>query len=136
MLYISGLHALNINCQLETTGDWHLSGIQWDKLHLLESDESIFKDYGIETNKSIPYHTEKFNVANHIRACLDLLEQGMFSIADGMNDNFICNPKYNKIIFDKVLLLINCADLSRGKKIFEFMLKEYKLNWLNYIDNK
>ena len=30
MKYVTGIHALNIPCNLETSGDWHMSAIQWE----------------------------------------------------------------------------------------------------------
>lgn len=98
MLYLSGIHALNIYCALETCGDWHQSGMQWDTLVLLDSAKSIYGDYGIEINKNIPGHTETYNVANHIRALLDLLQQGNYSLAQGMRKNYICNDSYTHIL--------------------------------------
>jgi hypothetical protein len=37
MLYLSGIHALNLPCSLLTCGDWHTSGINWHGFVLLES---------------------------------------------------------------------------------------------------
>ena len=129
MLYISGIHALNLTCSLETCGDWHQSGICWDRLNLYDSDKSIFGEYGIEKDKYIPFLNETYNVANHIRALLDLLEQGHFTVAGGMRDDFICNDKYNEEIFYKVLLLKN---KSHWEKVDAFMKKEYKSDWLEF----
>lgn len=129
MKYISLIHALNLPCDLETCGDWHASSIQWKKPHILESEESLWGDYGIEKNKKIPEHEEKYNVANHIRALLDLLFIGNFTIAQGMNKDFICNDKYDNEIFDKVILMI---DLPYWERIDQFMTKEYLKKWINY----
>lgn len=129
MLYVSGVHALNLDCELETCGDWHQSAIQWNKLFLLDSEKSIFGDYGIEFNKKVPEHTEAFSVANHIRALLDLLQQGRFSIAEGMNKDYICNDKYTEEIFKKVYLL---KDDANWNKIDNFMKKEYLLRWIDF----
>ncbi len=129
MLYLSGIHALNLNCELETCGDWHQSAIQWERLSLLDSENSIFGDYGIELNKEVPEHTERFNAANHIRALLDLLQQGKFSIAGGMNEDFICNDKYTEEIFEKVTLLKNEENWSA---IDRFMGKEYLSKWIEF----
>ena len=74
MQYITGQHALNIPCPLLTCGDWHQSAIQWNYPLFRNSNDSVFGDYGIEKNVAIPEHTEKYNVANHIRALLDLLD--------------------------------------------------------------
>jgi len=62
-------------------GDWHTSGSNWDNIVLLDSDESIFGDYGIEQGKIIPENKGVFNVANHIRALLDILVKGKYSLA-------------------------------------------------------
>ncbi len=48
MKYISGIHALNLRCSLQTCGDWHQSGIQWKMPTVRESSNSLFGDYGIE----------------------------------------------------------------------------------------
>lgn len=99
MLYLSGIHALNIENNLDTCGDWHRSGIRWDVINerLLESNESIFGDYGIETNKTLNFlkGDPVYNVANHIRACLDFIDRGEFMLAQGMNNDFIGNDIYN-----------------------------------------
>lgn len=133
MQYLSGIHALNLNCERETCGDWHQSAIQWERLKLYESNGSLWGDYGIETDKQIPEHTELFNTANHIRALLDLLYEGKFSVAQGMRKDFICTDKYNDEIFDKVSMMIH---LPNWKDIDEFMCKEYKCLWLDFKEKK
>jgi len=129
MLYLSGVHALNLPCVLETCGDWHQSALQWGRLELLDSRNSTFGDYGIETDKPIPEHTELFNTANHIRALLDLIEQGNFAVAQGMRDDFICNAIYTDEIFNKVSLL---RDKDNWNEIDRFMGKEYLMQWLAF----
>lgn len=39
MEYISGIHALNLICNLDTCGDWHQSAIQWDNPTMFNSNE-------------------------------------------------------------------------------------------------
>lgn len=129
MLYISGIHALNLSCELETCGDWHQSAIQWNNIPLQESEGSIFGDYGIELNRKVPEQIEIFAVANHIRALLDLLVAGKFSIAQGMKNDYICRDKYTEEIFEKVLLLKNNENWN---EIDNFMKKEYLSQWSNY----
>ena len=51
MEYISGIHALNLPCELETCGDWHTSALQWKRPLMRESNGSLFGDYGIEKTK-------------------------------------------------------------------------------------
>ena len=130
MLYITGIHALNLPCNLDTCGDWHQSGIQWDRPTFLKSDGSVFGDYGIEAGHQIPEHRELFNVANTIRALLDLLLLKKFSVAQGMNNDFIGNSKYDLEVFNKVIIL---RSLLYWNQISEFMKKEYRLKWINFL---
>lgn len=136
MLYLSGIHALNTNCQLNTTGDWHSSALKWNVVNqrLVDSEKSIFGDYGIETNKNIPFVNEKtkYNVANHIRACLDMLAEGKFAELQGMRKDFICTDEYDNEIFEKVLLL---KTQPNWNAIDAFMEKEYMLKWVNHKKN-
>lgn len=133
MLYVTEIHALNLPCSLETCGDWHTSALQWTNPHIRESEGSLFGDYGIEHNKKIPEHTERYNVANHIRALLDLLEIGFFTVAQGMNNDFICNSKYDNEIFEKVYMM---RYLPNWNEISFFMTKEYYMKWVNFLDSK
>lgn len=133
MRYITGIHALNLPCKLETSGDWHTSAIQWDFPKVKESTGSLYGDYGIEQHKRIPEHTGEFNVANHIRAILDLLEAGLFSIAQGMNNDFISNSEYDNEIFDKIYEM---KSLDNWQEISDFMAKEYKMKWIKYLQRR
>ena len=58
MKYISLIHALNLQCKLDTCGDWHCSALNWQTLNILDSKNSIFGDYGIEKNRIIPEHNK------------------------------------------------------------------------------
>lgn len=129
MKYLSGIFALNLMCKLDTYGDWHTSAIDWKKLRFWESNNSIFGDYGIEKNRITPENDGKFNVANHIRALLDLISVGDFSTAQGMRDNFICNDKYTPEIFNKVIML---KKQNNWAAIDKFMGQEYMMQWINY----
>ena len=133
MKYITEVHALNLPCKLKTCGDWHTSAIQWERPHIRESEESFFGDYGIEKNKTIPEHNEKYNVANHIRALLDLLEVGNFAVAQGMNEDFICNSEYDEEVF---ALVYSMRRLPNWKQISDFMGKEYKMKWIYFLRKK
>ena len=133
MKYLSGIHALNISCELNTCGDWHRSALNWTSLtqKMKDSRKSVFRDYGIEMNKTLNFlnNSPTMNVANHIRACLDLLTEGNFGLVQGMNRDFIANEKYDLEIFNKVMLLKNDPN---WKNIDQFMGKEYKMKWLKY----
>ena len=81
----------------------HQSALNWKKIRLNESADSLFGVYGLEVHVDVPENTGEFIVANHIRALLDLLVDGNFPVAQGMNEYYIGNPKYNNEIFSKVL---------------------------------
>jgi hypothetical protein len=129
MLYLSGIHALNVSCKLITCGDWHAPALRWDAITLLESEKSIYGNYGIEPGKRIPESEGLFNVADHIRALLDLLCQGKYSVAQGMRDDFICNDSYTEEIFRKVAMQRNMENWPLTDR---FMGKEYYSAWLNF----
>jgi hypothetical protein len=128
MKYITGVHALNLPCSLDTSGDWHTSWIQWESPKTKDTESSFWGDWGIEYH-SIPEHEGAFPVANHIRACFDMLEDGDFSNLQGMNKDYICNDEYDEFIFQQVSRL-------KGKKnwanIDKFMEKEYLMKWIRY----
>lgn len=130
MIYISGIHALNIPCSLDTCGDWHSSALRWKDIDIRDSSKSIFGDYGIEPGHKIPRHDGIYNVANTIRALLDLIDDGNFAQAQGMNDDFISNPVYDEEVFEKVHLL---RSRDNWDKISAFMGKEYKMKWLRFL---
>lgn len=127
MLYITGLQALNLPCSLNTTGDWHTSSIQWDKLHFVESDKSLFQEYGIEICNKIPDNDGQFYVANHIRAILDLLADKKFDILGNFKDDFICNEEYTEELFYQVKKLLP------DKEISDYLHKIYGRRWRIWI---
>ena len=129
MRYITGVHALNLPCSLLTSGDWHQSGIKWDKIRYNDSENSFFGDYGIEPCETVPENDGLYYIANTIRALLDLLEQSNFAVAQGMKEDFICNDNYTKEVFKRVSMMKN---LDNWNEIDRFMGKEYLCEWLNY----
>jgi hypothetical protein len=133
MQYITGIHALNLDCALETCGDWHMSALKWENITIRESNDMFFKDYGIEQGHTIPNHSGTYAVANHIRALLDLLELGNFAVAQGMNKDFICNPAYDNEIMEKIYSM---RTLPNWKEIDSFTGKEYRMKWLKFKEGK
>ena len=131
MKYITDMHALNLPCSLGTVGDWHASGIQWTNLHIQESDDSPFGDWGIEAAICpIPENpNNKLPIANHIRALLDMIEKKRFSLAQGMRMDFIGDESFNDIVFEKVLLLRNSPNWP---EIDNFMEHEYLMDWVRF----
>ncbi|HEL0291676.1 TPA: hypothetical protein TUY03_000796 [Streptococcus equi subsp. zooepidemicus] len=127
MQYVTGVYALNLPSPDGTPGDWHFSALNWEKLKISESENSIFGDWGLNI-VDVPNHGSML-VANHIRACLDLIEQGNFGTAQGMKNNFIDDDKYTMTVFSKVIQLRNSLHWER---IDSFMGKEYFCQWLDF----
>lgn len=133
MKYISGIFALNLPCSLETSGDWHTSGLNWDRLRFKESNDSLFSDYGIEDCGCVPEHSGGYKIANTLRALLDLIDEGKFSIAEGAREDFICNEAYTQEFFSKVFMLRGVKSGEDWEKIDKFMRKEYRFDWTNFL---
>lgn len=129
MKYISGLHALNLPCSLDTTGDWHSGSMNWGKITVLESCDSPWGEYGIEKERHIPYADGIWAIANHVRACLDMIYVGDFPNARGMKNDYIGNEKYDGEIFDKIICL---KDNCLWPLVDKFMEKEYLMKWVRY----
>ncbi|MDR2199906.1 MAG: hypothetical protein LBR53_10725 [Deltaproteobacteria bacterium] len=131
MKYLTGRQALNLPCLLSTNGDWHHCNMIWkfNSLKIQESNDSVFKDYGIELDRKIPENSGLFAVANHIRVILDYLEKGQFDGIRGFRNDYICNDEYMIEIFKKVTLL---QTKSFWNKIDEIMGLEYFSKWLKF----
>lgn len=131
MKYLSGQFALNLPDRLGTPGDWHSGAMNWAKASLLESNNRFFGDYGIEKNRDVPFSDQKINVANHIRASLDLIEQGEFAKAHDMN--IFIGDEYREEVFDKVYEM---KEQENFEEIKLFMMKEYGVPWIVFLRNK
>ena len=128
MQYISGLHALNVPCHLETCGDWHLPPPVSEQHPLLwNSERSLFGEEGIEKGRE--YHGRIYPIANHIRACLDMLQAGDFSNLQGMRHDYICTDRYDDKIFHDVWKM---RVLPSWEAIDHFMEKEYLMKWVRF----
>lgn len=130
MKYITGIYALNIPCKLNTCSDWHALSLDWDNIYIKDSKNSIFKDYGIEKNKKIPFNNEKYNVANHIRAILDLMIDGKTDFLKDMRKDFLLD-EYKEEIFNQVYKLRNNKNWSDINKLME---NEFLLNWVDFLN--
>ena len=129
MKYVTGIHALNIPCNLETSGDWHMSSVQWEHPTTMDTDTAFFSTWGIEQHKIPPDFQRPVPVANHIRACLDLLEMRNYVNLRGMKENYICHDDYQGLIFSQV---IKMRTLSHWKEISRFMESEYFMDWVRF----
>lgn len=126
MMYVSGIHALNIEDSLETCGDWHTSALSWSNLDLRDSTKSVFGSWGIESNKKVPEHEELYNVANTLRAVLDLMSDGQVGYLRNFRDDFFCTDKYNEEFFRHVILL---KDNKHWSEINDLMKREFMYEW-------
>ncbi len=127
MRYVTGTYALNLHAPNDTPGDWHYSALNWDAVKTKESSDSVFKDWGLYQTL-VPNHGTMY-AANHLRACLDLLEDGYYSSAQGMREYFLADDSLTPIVFRKVWLLNKKAE---WQKIDEFMGREYRCQWLGF----
>lgn len=130
MKYISGLYALNVPCSLKTTGDWHYKSYPINKAKYNESDNSIYKDYGIENYEK---DNIKYNVANHLRAILDLMVDNRLDQLKGFKNDYIVVSDYDNMFFDKVYEM---KTLKNWQDIDDLMGSEYMLKWLQYKKEK
>lgn len=133
MKYLTGIHALNLECPLPTGGDWHTSALRWKDITIADTDEMFFGDYGITIGVPIPKHYGPYAVADHIRALLDLLQWGDYAEAQGMNNDFICNSDYDLEVLQKVWAM---RVLPNWGQIDAFMGKEYLMKWVWFKEHK
>lgn len=133
MIYVSGTHALNIENSLNTCGDWHTSALRWEDIDFKDTEESLFGDWGIEYNKTIPKHTEKYAVANDLRAILDLMVDNRLRYIKNFRNDWICTDEYNEIFFEQVVKL---RTLPHWEDINKLMKSEFMYEWDNFIKDK
>lgn len=84
MQFITGLHALQCPCTLNTPGDTRHASVDWTYPALADTETAFFGDYGVETDKEVARLSGTRNVANHLRAVLDLLYEGKFKDLAGL----------------------------------------------------
>ena len=122
MLYITGVHALNLPCKLNTTGDWHASSLGWVDMDIRESTRSIYKDWGIEEPIELPTG-EVYRHANHLRAILDLLETSDKKTIKWLNwkNDYGENKKLKVEVSYREKVLSNTVEIN---DIFTFTIPE------------
>ena len=137
MKYISGIFALNIPCPLGTTGDWHRSSLTWNKLRLHESDDSVMKEKGIEKDVYVRELGGRYNVANHIRAIADLLDDGDYVTAEGMRNDYLDDDRrFDSTLFEYVYALKETKSDRDWWRISLRVEQEYMLKWLKFLEEK
>ena len=133
MKYLTGVFALNIEDSLETCGDWHTSALNWSNIVLKDTENSLFGEWGIEIDKVIPEHEGYYNVANTLRAVLDLMIEGKTDYLKGFYNDFFSTDIYNTIFFEKVIQL---KSLSNWEDINNLMKREFMWDWDSFIGVK
>ncbi|KXB34333.1 hypothetical protein [Aerococcus christensenii] len=129
MRYLTGIYAFNIPCSLETSGDWHWGALNWKQADFKESTSSFYGNYGI-SQKPVSTPIGAYYVANHIRAFLDLLVEGKFSVVRGSRKEYFGNEKYTLEILNKVYEL---KGTDNWEAIAQFISREYGLYWQAYL---
>lgn len=127
MKYITGTYALNLSDGL-TPGDWHYYALDWDNPTVFDTECSPFGEWGIYEN-TLPFDNQTHYVANHVRACLDLIAVGDFVAAGQMREHFIADDSLAPIIFQQVTKLTGSPHWS---DIDRFLGKEYLCKWLDW----
>lgn len=137
MMYITGRIALGVPCERDSKGLWNVRRADFldeANMKLHDSQESPFKDYGIERNKMIHYHEFcTYNVADHVRAYVDMLYAGKFEEMKGLFAEAIDNAKCRVDIF--MLVYGKLRHLAEFKEIDEFMTEEFASAWISYKDS-
>lgn len=137
MQYVTGMTAFGIECKRDSCGKWNLTKDDFtnnEKFTLRESDDMPYKDYGIEKDKIVPYREYcLYNVADHVRAYLDLLYECKFDLLTGLFDECIKDMKCRKDIFMTVYGKLR--NLAIFKEVNEFMISEFGNAWLSYLDS-
>lgn len=135
MKYITDIHALNMECDLGTMGDWHRSGIDWSHPRTLESESTPWGDWGIEvgSSRAVPLNPGPHNIANHVRALCDMVLMGRFRAAEGMGDEFLDGDSYDSEVFSHIAMLAGCENWDA---IDRFMAREYGRRWFRFLDDR
>ena len=137
MKYISGIFALNIPSSLGTTGDWHSSSLQWNILTLHESEDSVLKEKGIERDVYVKELDGMYNVANHIRAIADLLDDRDYVTAEGMRNDYLDDDRrFERTLFEYVYALRKTKSERDWWRISLRVEQEYMLKWLKFLEEK
>lgn len=137
MYYLSGPLAFTVPCELDTPGEWRVSRKMWSDENvnksIRNSEDSPFKDYGINQNVYIQYRPiGLYNVANHVRAYLDMLYEKRFDEMKDLFMEYIDNGLYRRDIFEQVFY--RCKHLAEYKEINKFMSEEFGNAWISFLD--
>ena len=135
MQYLTGRLAFAIPCKLNSCGIWNISKKDFmdeEKFKLSESEGSFFGDWGIETNKLVPGREYCcYNVANHLRAYLDLLMLGEFDQLIGLYDEGIADARCRLDLF--MILNSKVRRTPMWEVVKPFMSQEFGSLWDSFL---
>lgn len=132
--YLTGTHALNVQSPDGTPGDWHHSSLDWSDIPslLVPVSASPFGRAGLY-RRDFP-DIKNVLVANHTRACLDLIANGYYGSAQGMRDCFLDDPRTTPVVFEAVWNKLRTS--ASWNDIDRFMGREYGCSWLDFKEKR
>lgn len=136
MKYVSGIVAFEVPCNRNSVGTWGIPKRYYvdDTLFVLkDSENSPFGDYGIEKDKLVKHREYTvFNVADHVRAYLDMLYECKFDELKGLYYECVKDLKCRSDIFTYTFYKLRNLDIF--PQVNEFMYEEFGNAWHSYID--
>lgn len=137
MKYITGIISFGVECERDSTGKWNITKedfLNEKNMELKESEDSPFKDYGIEKNKLVSYHEFcTYNVADHVRAYCDMLYEERFDELEGLFFDSINSMKCRHDIF--MLVYGKLRNMACFPRVNKFMTSEFGNAWESYVDS-
>lgn len=137
MKYISGIPALGVPCKRPSVGKWNVTKREFldeNIFKLRDSEDSPFKNWGIEENKIVQYHEMcTYNVADHVRAYMDMLYDCEFETLKDLFYECINSSECRKDIF--MLTYGKLRNLAQFHEINEFMENEFGNAWISYVQS-
>lgn len=136
MTYLTGMLAFGIPCDYDTPGKWNLGRSDYldkEQFITLSTEDSPIGDWGVVPNCLVPgYEYMLMNVANHVRAYVDLLVLERFDLLKDAFFEYINNAKARKDIF--MIVYGKLRHTANFPEINDFMEKEFGNAWYSYVD--
>ena len=165
MKYVTGVYALNLQCSLDTGGDWHQPCLDWrDSIRFKDSGNSVLGDFGIEEITFMPGYTLKdafceYNtnrslaIQKYGKSLEDLIQAKSSSDAVYRADHIracldlLIDGRYrdvtgmrNSFLDDKYMqrvfeALVKMKCLDNWDEIYNFIIREYGMRWVLFERN-
>jgi transcriptional regulator with XRE-family HTH domain len=134
--YLSMMYAFNTRPKTltKTFGDWHQFNYFYDlkDTDLIKIGDNPLGAWGIDNSVQTPKYNntkQRYKVANHLRALLDLLYYQRLPKAKEALADFIGTDEYDLLIFEKVALF---KTLPHWAKIDNLMDDHFTTKWRKY----